>query len=83
MKDPITLAIEAAGSGPKLAERLAEVANAPITARAIYKWREKWLSGSARAVPAERAVQIESAVGISRHLFRPDIFEAPALGRAP
>jgi hypothetical protein len=76
MKDPITLAIEAAGSGPKLAEQMA-AAGDPLTARAIYQWRIRWMNGNLRAVPAQRAVQLERACGVPKHLFRPDLWAAP------
>jgi hypothetical protein len=75
MKDPITLAIEKAGSGPKLAELLG-ARGAPLTARAIYGWRLRWLAGNRQAIPPARAIQLEAAVGIPRHVFRSDLWTA-------
>lgn len=71
--DPVSLAIDAAGSGPKLAERLS-AQGAPLTARAIYQWRSRWLAGNHRAIPDVRAIELEIAVGIPRHVFRPDLW---------
>lgn len=81
MKDPISLAIDAAGSGPKLAARL-RANGAPVTARAIYQWRLRWLAGNARAIPSGRAIDLESAVGIPRHVFRPDLWSVTPQDRA-
>jgi len=54
-------AIEAAGSGEALARML------EITGSAISKWPR---------VPAERCIEIERKLGVSRHVLRPDIYPA-------
>lgn len=69
MNNPVSKAIKAAGSGPKLASRLG------ISARAIYKWEARWDAGIPAAVPASRAIEIEQATGIPRSDFRPDLWE--------
>jgi DNA-binding transcriptional regulator YdaS (Cro superfamily) len=72
MQNPIDIAIKAAGSGPKLGEKIG------VTGRAIYKWRAAWNAGNVRAIPATRAVQIEQAVGLDRHVMRPDLWPTPS-----
>ena len=66
--NPVSLAISAAGSGPKLGAKLG------VTGRAVYKWRAAWEHGRIDAVPPDRAIQIEEAVGVSRRLLRPDLW---------
>lgn len=66
--NPIKDAMDTAGSGPKLAGKLG------VSARAIYKWRARWDAGITAAVPPNRAVEIESVTGISRHRLRPDLW---------
>lgn len=72
--NPITEAIDAAGSGPKLAKRLGG-----ISARAIYKWRARWDAGIVSAVPSTRVKALSEATGIPNHRFRPDLW-TPAQG---
>jgi DNA-binding transcriptional regulator YdaS (Cro superfamily) len=69
--NPIQKAMAQAGGQSKLAARLG------ITPQAVRKWERAWDSGNHQAVPAHRAVQIESAVGMSRHELRPDLWPAP------
>lgn len=66
--NPVSRAIRIAGSGPKLATRLG------ISARAIYKWEARWDAGIPDAVPATRAIEIETATGIPRSDLRPDLW---------
>ena len=66
--NPIHDAIRAAGSGPKLAQQLG------ISARAVYKWAARWDDGILAAVPANRAIEIESVTGIPRAELRPDLW---------
>ena len=66
--NPIDAAIQAAGSGPKLGAMLG------VTGRAVYKWRAAWEAGRVDAVPPNRAIQIEKAIGIHRHILRPDLW---------
>lgn len=68
MDNPVTDAIVAAGSGPKLGSMLG------VSGRAVYKWRAAWADGRVDAVPAVRAIQIERAVGVPRHRLRPDLW---------
>lgn len=68
--NPVSQAIKAAGSGPKLAIKLG------ISARAIYKWEQRWEAGIVNAVPATRAIEIEKATGIHRSILRPDLWES-------
>lgn len=66
MKDAgLKLAIEAAGTGDKLAAAL------EITPQAISQWEK---------VPLTRVFEVERITGISRHELRPDFFgiAAPA-----
>jgi DNA-binding transcriptional regulator YdaS (Cro superfamily) len=70
--NPIDQAMTAAGSGPKLGELLG------VTGRAVYKWRAAWAAGRVNAIPAERAIQIERAVGVPRHRLRPDLWDSPS-----
>ena len=75
--NPVAKAIHAAGSGPKLAERLG------VSARAIYKWSARWDEGRMDAVPPGRAIQIEAATGIPRSELRPDLWsEDDAISQA-
>jgi DNA-binding transcriptional regulator YdaS (Cro superfamily) len=67
-ENPIQAAILIAGSGPKLAKQLG------ISARAIYKWSARWEGGVVAAVPAHRAIAIETVTGISRARLRPDLW---------
>ncbi len=62
IENPLQAAIEIAGS----ARALAKILN--VTPMAVSQWKD-------RGVPAERAVSIEQATGVSRKLLRPDIFE--------
>ena len=68
--NPISEAIDAAGSGPKLAEILGG-----ISARAIYKWRARWDAGIVAAVPSTRVKALSEATGIPNHRFRPDLWD--------
>ena len=69
--NPVTKAIHAAGSGPKLAEQLG------VSARAVYKWSARWEEGRLDAIPPARALQIEAATGIPRATLRPDLWSEP------
>lgn len=42
----------------------------------------RWENGR-RNVPAERVLDIETKTGVSRHLLRPDVFGADAVGQCP
>ena len=66
--DPVSLAIEKAGSVAALA------ALAGVRQQAISQWR--------RRIPAERVLLIEGLTGISRHQLRPDVFGPPPPPRA-
>lgn len=69
MDEALELAKSKAGGASGLASRLKD-----ITPQAISQWRR---------VPAGRALEVESATGISRHDLRPDIFgPAPSQGKA-
>lgn len=70
-KNPIRVAVEAAGNRSALARLL------KITPQAIRKYERAWDAGKHDIVPAHRAVQIEEAVGVNRHVFRPDLWPAP------
>ena len=59
---PIAIATKCAGS----VKALAEVAG--VRPQAISQWKK---------IPAERAVRISDALGIPRHVLRPDLFEVP------
>lgn len=60
--------MQAAGGQSKLARLLG------ITPQAIRKYERGWDAGRHTVVPAHRAVQIEKAVGLSRHEIRPDLW---------
>ena len=66
--NPITHAMQVAGSGPKLAGLLG------ISARAVYKWEARWNSGRVDAVPPGRAIEIEGLIGVPRAELRPDLW---------
>ena len=66
--NPIIQAIQAAGSGPKLASMLG------VSSRAVYKWSARWEEGRVDAVPPNRALQIEAAIGVPRTALRPDLW---------
>lgn len=66
--NPVTHAMQVAGSGPKLAEQLG------VSVRAIYKWRARWDSGRVDALPPGRAIEIEALLGIPRAELRPDLW---------
>lgn len=56
-------AVDIAGGQSALA-RVCDVSQA-----AVWKWLQ-----SAKRLPAEHVLRVESATGISRHLLRPDIY---------
>lgn len=66
--NPVSRAMQIAGSGPKLASMLG------ISARAIYKWESRWDSGRVDAVPPGRALEIEGLLGMPRAQLRPDLW---------
>jgi DNA-binding transcriptional regulator YdaS (Cro superfamily) len=68
--NPIITAVQRAGSRACLARELG------VSDTAIKKWELAWEGGNVRAVPAHRAVELEQATGLPRHLFRPDLWEA-------
>ncbi len=57
---------QAAGGPTGLARALCDV----LTPQAISQWKR---------VPADRAIDVEKATGISRHRLRPDIFGERAI----
>jgi DNA-binding transcriptional regulator YdaS (Cro superfamily) len=59
---PIDEAIKQAGSVKALA------AAAGVRPQAISQWQK---------IPVERVVRISDALGIPRHVLRPDLYEAP------
>lgn len=63
-KEALQRAIDAAGNQTRLAELIG-------TTQSHISY---WLLNSKRGVPAEHAMDIERATGISRHELRPDIF---------
>jgi len=67
-ENPIRLAVSVAGDRSKLARLLG------ISPQAIRKYERAWDAGKLDIVPAHRAVQIEKAIGVSRHIFRPDLW---------
>ena len=69
--NPIRLAMHRAGSQTKLAALLG------ITPQAVRKYERGWDAGRHDIVPAHRAVQIEEAVGLGRHVLRPDLWPTP------
>lgn len=52
---------------------LSRALNEEITPQAIAQWKH---------VPAERVLMVERATGVPRHRLRPDLYPAPAEGRA-
>lgn len=69
MSETIERVIELAGGPSALARDIGG-----ITPQAISQWKK---------VPAERVLDVERAIGISRHDLRPDIFgPAPKTGEA-
>jgi len=61
MTPEFKMCVEAAGGTQKLlAQKLG------ITEQAVGKWKD-------RKIPVMRAIQIESAIGVSRFVIRPDI----------
>jgi DNA-binding transcriptional regulator YdaS (Cro superfamily) len=62
-------AIELLGSQGKLA-RLCGVSNT-----AVWKWVK-----SSKPIPAEHVLTVEAAVGVSRHVLRPDIYPIESSG---
>jgi DNA-binding transcriptional regulator YdaS (Cro superfamily) len=69
--NPICTVVDRAGNRSKLARMLG------VTPQAIRKWERAWDEGNHQSIPAHRAVQIENAVGMSRHELRPDLWPAP------
>lgn len=69
--NPITTAISKAGTASALARGLG------ITPQAIRKYQLRWDNGDVRAIPAHRAIEIERAFGVPRHVLRPDLWSAP------
>lgn len=62
MTPEFKMCVEAAGGTQKLlAQKLG------ITEQAVGKWKDK-------KIPVMRAIQIESAIGISRFVIRPDVY---------
>jgi len=66
--NPIREAASLAGTYTELARRLG------VTPQAIKKYERAWDNGNERAVPAHRAIEIEEAVGVPRHVLRPDLW---------
>lgn len=60
MSDGLQLAVTAAGSKYKLAQKL------KITVAAVAKWKE---------VPVARLLEVERVTGVDRTKLRPDLFE--------
>jgi DNA-binding transcriptional regulator YdaS (Cro superfamily) len=61
LRDATKLAIQRAGGGSKLAEKLG------LTRQAIYQWQR---------IPPERVQRVEEVTGIPRHQLRPDLYPA-------
>lgn len=62
MTPEFKMCVEAAGGTQKLlAQKLG------ITEQAVGKWKD-------RKIPVMRAIQIESEIGVSRFVIRPDIY---------
>ena len=62
MTPEFKMCVEAAGGTQKLlAQKLG------ITKQAVGKWKD-------RKIPVMRAIQIESEIGVSRFVIRPDIY---------
>lgn len=62
MTPEFKMCVEAAGGTQKrLAQKLG------ITEQAVGKWKD-------RKIPVMRAIQIESTIGVSRFVIRPDIY---------
>ena len=62
MTPEFKMCVEAAGGAQKLlAQKLG------ITEQAVGKWKD-------RKIPVMRAIQIESTIGVSRFVIRPDIY---------
>lgn len=66
--NPISEAIILAGGVGKLATKLG------VKHPAVIRWRSLWDEGRVDAIPANRAVQIEDATGVSRSRCRPDLW---------
>lgn len=64
----IAAAIEKLGTGQAGVARLLGV-----TPQAV----NQWVSGS-RPVPPRHALVLEAAIGVSKHLLRPDVFGPPS-----
>lgn len=63
-KSPLQRAIESAGSQAALSDKIG----------ASQQLISYWLTKSAKGVPAEYVLPIETATGVSRHELRPDIY---------
>tara|TARA_R110000751_G_scaffold44999_1_gene102500 strand:+ start:84 stop:290 length:207 start_codon:yes stop_codon:yes gene_type:complete len=62
MTPEFKMCVEAAGGTQKLlAQKLG------ITEQAVGKWKD-------RKIPVMRAIQIESEIGVSRFVIRPDVY---------
>ena len=62
---PIERAIAYAGGVSELARMIGEKPNA------VGMWKAR------NSVPGKKVLKLEGATGISRHLFRPDVFGQP------
>ncbi len=73
--NPISEAIILAGGVGKLATKLG------VTHPAVIRYRNLWDEGRVDAIPANRAVQIEEATGVSRSRCRPDLWPDANISR--
>jgi len=64
MHDGVRAAIDAAGSGHKLAKLL------KISPQSVFQWR---------LIPAERIIEVERVTGVPRERLRPDLYRRKKL----
>jgi len=73
MRTPLEIAIYAAGGYKTVAEKL----DPPVTPQAVGQWAK------ADRVPANKCLQMEKIIGMSRYAMRPDVYgEPPAVEAA-